>query len=134
MMDAQTRLKETLFKTESVFFLIYSQLYANAAKAGSEEERMEQIKMVETLNAFHTEIMKYSVNAAMLLITEAEFMRNEGLEVDESAPLPHPFEEVEGKSEAEILDWMKEKMGAALIGNALEKARKKKEVGNDGEG
>ena len=134
MMDAQARLKETLFKVESVFFLLYSQLYANAAKAGSEEERMEQIKTVETLNAFHTEVMKYSVNAAMILINEAELMRREGLDSDESAPLPHPFEEVEGKSEAEILGWMKEKIQAAIIEKALEKAREKKEEGNDGEG
>lgn len=129
-MDAETRLKETLFKVESVFFLLYSQLYADAAKAGSEEERMKQIK---TVNAFHTEVMKYSVNAAMILINEAKLMRREGFEVDESAPLPHPFEELEGKNAAEILDWMKEKMHAAMIGNALEKAREKKEEGNDGE-
>ena len=129
-MDAETRLKETLFKVESVFFLLYSRLYADAAKAGSEKERMKQIR---TVNAFHTEVMKYSVNAAMILINEAKLMRREGLKVDESAPLPHPFEELEGKNEAEILDWMKEKMQAAMIGNALEKAREKKEEGNDGE-
>ena len=134
MMDAETRLKETLFKVESVFFLLYSQLYADAAKAGTEEERTKPIKTVEMLNAFHIVIMKYSVNAAMILINETNLMRREGLEVDESAPLPHPFEEVEGKSEAEILDWLKEKMQAAMIGNALEKAREKKEDGNDGEG
>lgn len=130
-MDAQARLKETLFKVESVFFLLYSQLYADAAKAGSEEERMKQIKTVETLNAFHTEVMKYSVNAAMILINEAELMRREGLEVDESAPLPHPFEELEGKNEAEIFEWMKEKIHTAMIGAALEKAREKKEDSND---
>lgn len=134
MMDAETRLKETLFKVESVFSLLYSQLYADAAKAGSEEERMKQIKTVETVNVFHTEVMKYSVNAAMILINEAKLMRREGFEVDESAPLPHPFEELEGKSEAEILVWLREKMQAAMIGNALEKAREKKEEGNDGEG
>ena len=126
-MDAQTRLKETMFKVESVFFLLYSQIYANAAKAGSEEERMKQIKTVETVNVFNTEVMKYSVNAAMILINEAKLMRREGLEVDESAPLPHPFEEVEGKNEAEILGWMKEKMQSALAAASLEKARALKE-------
>jgi hypothetical protein len=127
MMDAETRLKETLFKVESVFFLLYSQLYADAAKAGSEEERMKQIKTVETVNAFHTEVMKYSVNAAMILINEAELMRRDGLDVDESAPLPHPFEELEGKNEAEILGWLKEKMQSALAAASLEKARALKE-------
>ena len=133
-MGSAERLKETLFKVESVIFLIYSQLYANTAKAGTEEERMKQIKTIETVNAFHTEVMKYLVNAAMLLINEAKLMRREGLEVDESAPLPHPFEELEGKSEAEILGWLKEKASAALAEIALENARKRKEENNDGEG
>ena len=133
-MGSADRLKETLFKVESVFFLVYSQLYANAAKAGTEEERMKQIKTVEAFTSFHSEIMKYAVNAAMIITGSMEKGRREGKEEDADAPLPHPFEELEGKSEAEILGWLKEKASAALAEIALENARKRKEENNDGEG
>ena len=131
-MGSAERLKETLFKVESVIFLIYSQLYANTAKAGTEEERMKQIKTVEAFTAFHSEIMKYAVNAAMIVAgNKEECCRGEEERRD---PLPHPFEELEGKSEAEILGWLKEKASAALAEIALENARKRKEENNGGEG
>lgn len=128
MMDASSRLKETLFKVESVFFLIYSQLYAECAKAKTEEVRISKLKAVDAITGFHKEIMKYAVNASMLIIGEAETNRREGKNTDVSVPLPHPFEEVEGKSEAEILDWLKEKAQASLAEAAIEKARERREA------
>lgn len=128
MMDASSRLKETLFKVESVFFLLYSQLYAECAKAKTEEVRISKLKTVDAFTGFHKEIMKYAVNASMLIIGEAETNRREGKNADVSAPLPHPFEELEGKSEAEIFDWLKEKAQASLAEAALEKARERKEA------
>ena len=133
-MNASSRLKETLFKVESVVCLIYSQLYAECAKAKTEEMRISKLKTIDALTGFHKEIMKYAVNASMLIIGEAETNRKEGKNTDVSAPLPHPFEELEGKSEAEILGWLKEKVSAALAEIALENARKRKEENNDGEG
>ena len=127
-MDAQAGLKETLFKVESVFFLLYSQLYAECAKAKTEEVRISKLKTVDAFTGFHREIMKYAVNASMLIIGEAETNRREGKNTDVSAPLPHPFEEVEGKSEAEIFDWLKEKAQASLAEAALEKARTRREA------
>lgn len=128
MMDASSRLKETLFKTESVFFLIYSQIYAECAKAKTEEMRISKLKAVDAFTGFHKEIMKYAVNASMIIIGEAETNRREGKTSDATAPLPHPFEELEGKTEAEIFDWIKEKAQAALAGAALEKARERREA------
>lgn len=131
-MGSADRLKETLFKVESVVFLIYSQLYANTAKAGTEEERMKQIKTIEAFTSFHSEIMKYAVNASVIVAGNKEECRRGEEEMRD--PLPHPFEELEGKSEAEILGWLKEKASAALAETALENARKRKEENNDGEG
>ena len=121
MMGAYERLDKTTFAVDGVFAVVYSQIYADCAKAKTREERERCVKLVTTVAKFHMKFAEFE-ERAVKIAKECDEKNGEEMALLE---LPYPFDELEGKTEAQILAWLTEKMQASLAAVCLERAREK---------